>query len=137
MTTFYNFEDMDAWKESRKLIHSISSICKREKVKRDFAFIDQTTRSSRSIAANIAEGSGALTTPLFIKYLGMAKSSAAEVRSHLYDALDQEYITKEEFNTLSEQTRYIERMIAKLIQYLLTTDQKRKRQVNKLRQTRN
>lgn len=59
--------------------------------------------------------------------LGYSKRSAGEVRPHLYDAFDESYVTKEEFLTLSDLTKKICSMLAKLIHYLQSVDQKRKR----------
>lgn len=122
MATFLDFEDIQAWKESRILVKDIRAICKRENVYRDYAFIDQITRSVRSISANIAEGNDALTSNEFIHYLGIAKRSAGEVRSHLYDAIDERYITNAEFELLAQQTKKITSMLAKLIHYLQSVD---------------
>ncbi|MDB4978752.1 MAG: ribosomal protein [Candidatus Peribacteria bacterium] len=112
------------------MVQKIRSICKRENVRRDYAFIDQITRAARSISANIAEGNDALSTLEFIVFLGHAKRSAAEVRSHLYDAIDEQYISKEEFVVLNEQIKKICSMLAKLIHYLQTLDSKKKRTVS-------
>lgn len=94
----------------------------RTNVKRDFSFIDQITRSARSISANIAEGNDTLTIPEFITYLGIAKRSAAEVRSHLHDAQDEKYISETEFAELNALGLKIQRMIAKLIHHLQSLD---------------
>lgn len=122
MTTFQSFEDIKVWQASRVLVRQIREICKRDAAKRDFSFVDQITRSARSISANIAEGFEARTTTEFIAYLGIAKRSAGEVRSHLYDARDEEYISEIEFQQLSEQTKEIGRMIAGFTHYLQSTD---------------
>jgi four helix bundle protein len=127
MTSFQSFEEIAAWKESRILVKNVREICKREKVRHDYPFIDQITRSARSVPANIAEGNDALTPSEFITFLGYAKRSAAEVRSHLYDALDEEYVTQEEFDVLADHTKKICSMIAKLIHYLQTLDNTKKR----------
>jgi len=127
MATFQSFEEIEAWKESRKLIQKIREICRRETVKKDFAFIDQISRSVRSIAANIAEGFEALTTREFIQFLGYSKRSAGEVRSHLYDGLEEGYISQKEFEELADLTKKICSMIAKLIHYLQSIDQTQKR----------
>lgn len=63
-----------------------------------------------------------MTSPEFINFLGYAKRSASEVRSHLYDALDEKYISDTEFKELTEKTHSIGRMIAKLIHHLQSTD---------------
>lgn len=70
-----------------------------------------------------------MTTPEFIAFLGIAKRSAGEVRSHLYDARDEQYISDEEFRTLAEQTKAIGKMIAGLIHYLQSTDLQQRRTV--------
>jgi four helix bundle protein len=127
MATFQSFEEIDAWQESRKLVKAVRAVCRRPNVERDFAFVDQITRAARSVSANIAEGFESLTTPEFITFLGYAKRSCGEVRSHLYDALDEKYITQDEFDRFAEESKKICRMLAKLIQYLQSHDQKRKR----------
>ncbi len=132
MGTFHNFEDLDIWRESRILVQRIRAFCKRPNVKRDFSFIDQITRSARSISANIAEGSDCMTDHEFIKFLGYAKRSATEVRAHLYDAMDENYIIKSEFNDLNEQSKKICRMIAGLIHYLQSRNNSLKRTYKKI-----
>ncbi|MBI3619464.1 four helix bundle protein [Candidatus Peregrinibacteria bacterium] len=127
MGTFKRFEEIEVWQESRKLVRAVREICKKPEARKDFSFIDQITRSARSVGANIAEGNDALTTPEFISFLSIAKRSAAEVRSHLYDALDEKYISQQEFDVLAELTLKICGMIAKLIHYLQSISQVRRR----------
>ena len=127
MSTFTSFEEIEAWQEGRKLIRAVREICKRVNVKRDYNFVDQISGSARSICANIAEGFESMTVPEFIQFLGYAKRSAGEVRSHLYDALDDQYITEEEFFKFSKHSKRIGSMIAKLIHYLQSIDQSQKR----------
>lgn len=127
MPTYKTYEEMGVWQESRKLVQAVRSICKRPEAKRDFAFVDQITRAVRSVSANIAEGFEAMTVPEFIAYLGIAKRSAGETRAHLHDALDEQYISSEEFKTLADQTKTVSRELAGFIHYLQSVDQKRKR----------
>lgn len=68
-----------------------------------------------------------MTISEFINYLGFSKRSCAEVCSHLYDALDEGYISAKEHSDLSEITKKICRMLASLIHYLQSLDPSRKR----------
>ena len=130
MNKFYSFEEMEVWQEARKLVRIVRSICKRDAVRKDFAFIDQVTKAARSVAANIAEGNDALTNGEFVTFLGYAKRSCAEVREHFYDALDENYISQEEFLEYTELTKKICAMLAKLIHHLQSLNGNLKRTFN-------
>jgi four helix bundle protein len=52
-----------------------------------FGLTSQLRRASVSIASNIAEGQGRLTSGEFIHFLGMARGSALEVQTQLELAL--------------------------------------------------
>ncbi|MDD5041788.1 MAG: four helix bundle protein [Candidatus Peribacteraceae bacterium] len=118
MTTFHSFEEIEAWKEARALTKKIRAICRRDHVRKDFAFIDQITRSVRSIGANIAEGFEASNVLEFAAFLGIAKRSAGETRAHMYDALDEDYVTAEEFRDIADHAICISKMLANLEAYL-------------------
>ncbi len=135
MATFNSFEEIEAWQEGRKLIQAIRDICKRDNVKKDFNFVDQISGSARSICANIAEGFESMTVGEFIQFLGYAKRSAGEVRSHLYDAKCDGYVTPSEFHQHREHSLKISRMIAGLIHYLQSIDQTKKRTLKYPKQT--
>lgn len=68
--------------------------------------------------SNIAEGFDRSGTGEFIQFLSIAKGSAAEVVSQLYVALDQKYITKDEFDRLCSLTTEVGRKIGALMRYL-------------------
>lgn len=48
----------------------------------------------------------------------MAKGSCGEVRAQLYVALDQQYISKEQFETIIKRAIEVSRIISGLIKYL-------------------
>lgn len=57
MATITRFEDLDIWKEARKLSKDIYQITlDNNEFKNDFRFRDQIRASSGSIMDNIAEG---------------------------------------------------------------------------------
>jgi four helix bundle protein len=68
--------------------------------------------------SNIAEGFERGSNTEFIQYLYIAKGSCGEIRSHLYVALDQEYIAKRDFDKLTEMASETSRLIYHLIESL-------------------
>jgi four helix bundle protein len=112
------FEDIEAWREARNLNKVVYQISTRNLFKRDFGLSSQIQRASISVMANIAEGFDRQSNKEFIKYLYIASSSASEIQSHLYAALDLAYINDEDFNNLYEQAKKVKRLINGFIAYL-------------------
>ena len=92
------FEDLDAWKVARELSNLIYAFGRASGCSRDFGFKDQIQRAAVSVMNNIAEGFERGSNKDFAKFLFIARASTGEVRSMLYLALDQKYITNEQFN---------------------------------------
>lgn len=112
------FEDIKAWQEARNLTRLIYEITNDTSFAKDFSLKDQIRRASVSIMANIAEGFNRRTDKEFINFLGYALSSASEVKSHLYVAMDQNYLSQKTFEELYEKTSATSRMITGFIKYL-------------------
>lgn len=106
------FEDSIAWQKSRELAKSCYQTLKDI---RDYSFRDQFQRASVSIMNNIAEGFERQSNREFAKFLFIAKGSCAEVRSMCYLAFDINYISKEQFDSLSNDSIEISRIIQGLI----------------------
>ncbi len=68
--------------------------------------------------ANIAEGFDSRSNPEFIKFLGYALRSASEVQSHLYVALDQGYLDKQQFDRIYQQAVTVKKLILGFIRHL-------------------
>ena len=71
-----------------------------------------------SVMANIAEGFVRHSDKEFVQFLFVAMASAAEVQSHLYVAVDQEYLVPETFDSIYAQAGKTSRIISGLIKYL-------------------
>ena len=113
-----SFEELEIYKSARELTKSVYAESKKDPFSKDFALKDQIRRSAVSIMANIAEGFERKTNPDFSRFLFMAKGSSGELRAHLTVALDQEYITKEQFDNLYKLSRLISSMTSNLIKHL-------------------
>ena len=96
------FEDLEAWKFGRELAQSVYSLTRKDLISRDFGLVDQIRRAATSAMTNVAEGFERGSNKDFVRFLFIARGSAGEVRSLLYVALDQGYITEEEFNTTQD-----------------------------------
>lgn len=118
MPTFKRFEDITAWQRARELTKEIYRVTSLKEFSRDFALKDQIRRASVSVMSNIAEGFERSGTGEFIHFLATAKGSAGEVRSQLYVAFDQAYITVDSFTALNRAVTEISKMVAGLMDYL-------------------
>lgn len=68
--------------------------------------------------SNIAEGFARRTNKEFANFLVIAHGSAAELQSHLYIALDQRYISENEFSDMYNEVDEVSRMIQGFSSYL-------------------
>ena len=95
------FEDIKAWQQARALAKmAYNAVKSNKKFGSDFKFREQIQSAAVSIMSNIAEGFSRRSAREFTQFLFIAKGSTAEVQSQLYVALDQGYITQENFNEL-------------------------------------
>lgn len=122
MAQIRRFEDIEAWQHARELTRSVYRISGTGAFGQDYSLRNQIRRAAVSIMANIAEGYERDGNEEFVQFLYIAKASAGEVRSHLYVALDQEYLTREEFTQLAEQAKRISMMIHGLIKALSASE---------------
>ena len=92
--------------------------------KRDVRLCSQIQSAAGSVMANIVEGFVRRSNKEFVQFLFIAMSSTAEVRSHLYIAVDQGYMTKDAFESIYTQADRTGRIISGLIKYLRTKQTK-------------
>ncbi len=69
--------------------------------------------------ANIAEGFDSQSDQEFAKFLIYSRRSASETQSHLYVALDQQYIEQNQFDHFYQLLIEIKKIIQGLINYLV------------------
>ena len=121
MATFKTFEEINAWRNGRALVNDVYAMTGHGAFAKDFGLRDQIQRAAVSICSNIAEGFERRGNKEFIKFLWIAKGSAAEVASQLYHAKDLGYISEDLFSSLYDSAKKIGGMIFKLISVIEKT----------------
>jgi four helix bundle protein len=112
---YRSFEDLEVWKRASDLavrIYEELRGCK------DFGLKDQMTRAAVSIASNIAEGAERDTKPEYMRYLHIAKGSAAELRTQVYIAYKIQLLPKKAQMELVAELKELSQMLHGLIKAL-------------------
>jgi four helix bundle protein len=112
------FEDLICWQKARALTNSAYGLTRLPGFNKDFELVGQIRRAATSAMSNTAEGFDRWTRKEFIRFHDIAKGSTGEVRSQLYVALDQHYITSEQFEPVKAAALETSKVIGGLIGYL-------------------
>lgn len=113
-----NFEKLDVWKASALLSAELYIEFKDLK---DWGFKDQVTRSGLSIPSNIAEGMSRLSISEKKRYLNIAYSSAAELKTQIWIGQKVDYVDKETGSKWIKQLDTIAKMLTGLSKTLTKT----------------
>jgi len=113
------FEEIAAWQEARKLVRMVYEVIgKSKEFQKDFRLVNQIQDASVSTMSNIAERFSRKGNKEFMQFLFISKSSASEVQSHLYVALDQGYVAEKDFSETYKQADLLSKMVSSFIKYL-------------------
>ena len=113
------FEDIEAWQLARELTRKVYRLTKKPRFSKDYGLKKQIQDAAGSSMHNIAEGFDSETNPEFIRFLRYAKRSCTEVQSELYVALDEKYISTDEFSDIYELAGRTRAAIRGFINYLV------------------
>ncbi len=126
------FEDLECWKEARKLVNMVyDAIASSAEFRRDMRLRDQCQGASISVMGAIPEGFVRRSNKEFIQFLFISISSAAELQSHFYIALDRKYVSRETSDSIYQQADKVGKMVSNLITYLRESE----RRYNETKQT--
>ena len=103
----YSFEKLEVWKLSMALRKEIYQLTKNFPKDETFGLISQIKRSSSSIGACLAEGSGKATFKDKAHYTNLAYATTLETLNHLIGALDLAYINEQDYLTLRQKIEEI------------------------------
>lgn len=81
--TYYSFEKLEVWQHACRLA---VAVYKETESWNDFGLRNQMTRAAVSVSSNIAEGAERGSDAEFIRFLHIAKGSAADLRTQVYIA---------------------------------------------------
>ena len=112
------FRKLTVWQRSIAFVTDIYQLTSQFPKEEKFGLIDQIRRASVSVASNIAEGFERESNNQFVYFLTIAKASAGEVRTQLYIARNQKYITEEKFSELYQKVKDVSKTISGFISYL-------------------
>ena len=118
MSNIQSFEDLECYKDARRLRIEISKFVKHLPKIEEYRLKDQIVRSSRSITANIAEGFGRHHNQENLQFCRIARGSLTETLEHLITAFDEEYITDSQLCNFRIQIEQTHRILNGYIRYL-------------------
>lgn len=115
------FEDMECWQLARELTKRVYQVSGKGLFAKDFELRGQIRSAAGSSMHNCAEGFDGGSNPEFIRFLGYGQRSCTEVKSQLYAAIDQDYVTQGEFDEIYALASHTHSKIGGFIKYLLST----------------
>lgn len=91
-----NFKDFRVWQQGQELVKLVYKLTRKFPKEEMYSLTTQLRRAAVSVPSNIAEGWGRNRTGYLNLGLCYSRGSIHEVESQLLNAIDLEYLTKEE-----------------------------------------
>jgi len=110
-----DFKSLKVWEKAHGLTLEIYRYTKDFPKEELYSLTNQLRRAASSIPANIAEGCGKKTKADFANFLNIALGSANETEYFLILSRDLNYISQDNFNTLSKEANDVKAMLINLI----------------------
>lgn len=97
----FSFKDIIAWQKAYEFVLLVYKATKKFPDYEKHGLSSQFQRAAVSIVANIAEGSKKLSKADKLRMMNIAQGSLEECRCYVMLSKDLEYISEEEYNTLT------------------------------------
>lgn len=115
---YFRFENLEVWKDSREFVNKMYAVTKTFPKEEQFGLISQLRRAALSVMLNITEGADRRSDADFKRFLRMSITSAQEVVSGMYIALDQKIVDKASFDAVYERANKLVSRVNSLIKKL-------------------
>jgi four helix bundle protein len=125
----YSFEKLEVYQLARKFKIDIKLMSQGFPKEERFDLISQINRSSASISANLAEGSGRASNLDQAHFTNMSYSTALETIDHLNTALDMKYINEDKYTELRIKLDAILNKLNSLYKYQINNKETLKKKV--------
>lgn len=112
MNKKYHFKNLDAYKESKKLVKMVYGLLKQFPKEEQYALCNQLRRAVISVPSNIAEGSGRTSAKDQAHFIEMAYGSLMEVECQIDIAYDLSYISQDNINNVEELTGVVAALLS-------------------------
>ena len=112
-----DYTDLDVWIEARKLANMSYAITNNYPKEEMYGLINQLRRCAVSVPSNIAEGIGRQTTKDTIHFLHIARGSLYELETQIYISINQDYISKEQFDLFLKQITSCKKLLNGFVNY--------------------
>ncbi|MFC7773312.1 four helix bundle protein [Flavobacterium sp. GCM10027622] len=109
------FRDLLIWQKSMTLVTEIYLLTNSFPKEEIYGLTSQIRRCSISIPSNIAEGFGRNGNQDYLKFLSFSIASLFEMQTQIEIAFNLNYITQQQFNTIYNETKELERMTSSFI----------------------
>jgi four helix bundle protein len=116
----FGFEKLEVWQKSIELMDCVYAFTRQFPTDERFGLTSQMRRSSVSVAANIAEGSGRGSNPDFARFIEISYSSLMELVTETTVANRQGFLPNSNYNETYERSEQIARMLSGLRASLIT-----------------
>ncbi|PAC31658.1 four helix bundle protein [Flectobacillus sp. BAB-3569] len=118
MMEISSFQDLKCWKEAVKLRIMLRTVLQLLPSDEKYRLKDQIVRASRSVTNNIAEGFGRYHYLENVQFCRQSRGSLSELEDHLLIAVEEDFISKENFIQLQVQINTCTALLNGYINYL-------------------
>jgi four helix bundle protein len=113
-----SYRELLDWQKAKALAVQVYQATEQFPKAETYGLTSQIRRAAVSVASNIAEGQGRLTSGEFLHFLGQARGSLLELDTQLAIALDLNYLKADRYELLDHETYQVLGLLNRLIESL-------------------